>query len=223
MKKIILSTLIAAAFSPMLAMAETDQPPVQPMEQMEAMSDEAPMVMHHGNGARHGEKMGMHKEMRLEQGEKMQKGAMGKKGMHPNKRPDLTQMTLEEKEEFFNKRIESMERHNKQMGQEIEELKKMTTEEKETFFKEKHSKMKNHKKSFRSVCEEMKKNEHKEFSIEEAETKMKMSKKYQRADEEQKAKMEARFNELKSLSPEERQQAIEKRRAKLRTMCDMQK
>lgn len=223
MKKIILSTLIAAAFSPMLAMAETEQTPVQPMEQMKAISDEAPMVMHHGNGARHGEKMGMHKEMRLEHGKKMQKGAMGKKEMHPNKKHDLSHMSIEEKEAFFNKRIESMERHNKQMGQEIERLKKMTTEEKEAFFEEKHSKMKNHKKSFRSVCEEMKKKEHKEFSIEEAEAKMKMSKKYQRANEEQKAKMEARFNELKSLSPEERQQAIEKRRAKLRTMCDMQK
>lgn len=210
MKKILLTAIMSAVLLPSMAFASEETP-----SGSEKMVDDVISSQE--------DEMGHRPPKGMKEGEHKGKGHKkdGKKGK--GKKPDFENMTAEEKEAFFQKRIEGIERHHKKMSEDLSKLKTMTTAEKEAFFKEKKSKMKKDRDQFNKACKRLEKDGFKSFSPAEAREKMMNSRHYKEANADQKAKMEARLAKFEAMPEEKRGEILENRKSELQSMCDKQK
>lgn len=136
-------------------------------------------------------------------------------------RKSMHSMTDAEKKVFFDKRISEMKKHHEKMSQKIIEIEKMTLKEKEVFFKSKKHKMKNKKHKMKKICSKIDIN--KKYSNETAMTYLLSSERYKQASAEKQEKLKAKLVKFNSLPEEEKNEKINKRKDKLRSICDNNK
>lgn len=141
----------------------------------------------------------------------------------------MSKLSPQEKEEFFNKKIEKMEKRISKvkddkrkvdMEKDLTHFKTLSITEKEIWLKENHKKMKRGKKHFKKMCDKLKNDpDMKMLSDEEFLQKVKSSERFKSASPEEKEKMMKKFNKMKSKSPEEKEKMFKKRKAHLKEKC----